>query len=179
MKKLIYILLSLVLITGCTDLSNTPTKKTEEFLKKYQTLDSNVMTDLNKVVEEEVTFSRAQKEKYKTIMKKHYQNITYEIKEDEINGDDAKVTAEIEVTDFRKVINETNTYLQEHTEEFLDELGNYNNSKYNDYRLESLSNAKDKVKYTIDIYLTKVDGKWKVNTPSQDVLDKINGIYNY
>ena len=33
MKKLICILF-LFLLVGCNDLSNTPTKKTEEFLKK-------------------------------------------------------------------------------------------------------------------------------------------------
>ncbi len=179
MRKIIYILVSMFLITGCTNLSNTPTKKTEEFFKKYQTLDNEVIEDLNRVIEEELTFSKEQKDKYRDILKKHYQNITYEIKDDQITGDDAKVTVDIEVTDFNKALDEADNYLKEHGEEFSDDFGNYSLSKYIDYRLDKLKDAKEKVKYTIDIYLTKKDDMWHVNTPDNETLDKINGVYNY
>jgi hypothetical protein len=112
-------------------------------------------------------------------MKKHYQNLIYEIKDEEENGDDAKVTVTIEVTDFKKVLDEVEEYLNEHKEEFNDDFGNYSLSKYIDYRLDKLSEAKETVKYTINIYLTKVDNNWQVNTPNDETLDKINGVYNY
>jgi len=176
MKKTIYIFIALLLI-GCTNLSNTPIKKTEEFLKKYQTLDNEVMIDLSSVVNNELTFSEAQKEEYKKIMKKHYQNMTYEVKEDEIDGDVAEVTVEIEVTDFKRVLEEANIYLQEHPEEFYDDFGNYSITKYNDYKLKKLKEAKGKVKYTIEVELTKINDEWRVNSPDEEILDKINGIY--
>lgn len=179
MKKIIYIFIALFFVVGCSDLSNTPTKKTEEFLKKYQTLDNNVITDLNAVVNDEITFSSEQKEKYKDIMKKHYQNLTYEIKEDVINGNEAIVTVEIEVTDLKKVLEDANAYLKEHPEEFNDDFGNYSLTKYTDYKLEKLKEAKEKVKYTINITLTKTNDEWRVNTASEEIMDKINGIYNY
>ena len=72
MKKLIFLFLSLFLI-GCSDLSNTPTKKAEEFMKKYQTLDSSVINDLNNVVNES-DLNETQRSMYIDIMKKHYQN---------------------------------------------------------------------------------------------------------
>ena len=61
-------------------------------------------------------------------------------------------------------------------EEF-EENGEYSESKYNDYRLEQLKNAKEKVKYTVDFTLTKVDGQWIVDDLSNEIRDKINGMY--
>ena len=73
MKKIIYLVLSILFLSviGCTNLSNTPTKKTEEFLKNYQTLDNSVLTDLNEVVDNDTTLNERQKTMYKDIMKKH------------------------------------------------------------------------------------------------------------
>ena len=149
MKKILYVFLIMVLAVGCNNLSNTPINKTEQMLKKYQMLDNDVMEDLNKTVDSETTFSEAQKTKYKNIMKKHYQNLVYEIKDDTIDGDEAK------------------------------EYGYYIASKYVDYRLEKMSEAKEKVKYTIEIKLTKVNKEWRVDTLSEETLDKINGVYKY
>ena len=61
MKKVILGLLTAILLVGCTDLSNTPTKKVEAFLKKYQSLDHAVLTDLDGVIEQEGIFNEAQK----------------------------------------------------------------------------------------------------------------------
>ena len=46
MKKLI-ILLSIFLLTGCTDILNTPSRKVEEFLGKYQTMDTSIIKELD------------------------------------------------------------------------------------------------------------------------------------
>ena len=174
MKKLV-LLLSLFLI-GC-ELSNTPTKKTEEFLKKYQVLDSAVVTDLDDVVNEDTTLNENQKIMYKDIMKKHYQNLSYQIKDEIVDGNEAVVVVEISVTDFKKVLEETNNYLNNNKEEFDDENGNYSIVKFNDYKLNKLKEAKDKIVYTIEIKLTKENDNWKVNNLSQTDYDKINGVY--
>ena len=179
MKKLLYILSVSLLLIGCMDLSNTPTKKAEIFLKKYQTLDSDVLTDLDNVLDENMDMNVEQKDKYRSIMKKHYQNLTYEIKDETINGDDAIVEVEISVTDFRKVLDEAGSYLNNNQEEFHDEFGNYDISKYTDYRLDRLKEAREKVKYTIELSLTKVNDEWQVNELNDVTLDKINGVFNY
>ena len=89
MKKLVFLILSLLLV-GCNDLSNTPTKKAEEFLKKYQSLDSSVISDLNNAINE-TDLNEEQKKLYVDIMKKHYQNLSYEIKDETMDGDEAVV----------------------------------------------------------------------------------------
>ena len=176
MKKLV-LLLSLFLI-GCSDLSNTPTKKAEEFLKKYQTLDSSVISDLNNVVNES-DLNETQRSMYIDIMKKHYQNLSYEIKDETIDGDEAVVTVEIAVTDFKKVLDEANNYMNNNKEEFNDENGEYSVVKFNDYKLSKLKEAKDKIRYTIEIKLTKINEDWTVDKLDSKTYDKINGVYNY
>lgn len=178
MKKFLWLFV-IFLFIGCTDLSNTPYKKVEDFFKKYQSLDKAVITDLNNVVNEKTELTDSQKEVYKDIMKKHYQNLSYDIKDETINGNDAVVTVEIEVTDFKKVIDEAQNYLSNNVQKFYNGSNVYDINLYNDYLLSKMKEAKDTVKYTLYISLTKKDEKWELNTISDSIYEKINGIYNY
>ena len=93
MKKIILCLLSILLLSGCGEkVFNTPVKKVETFLLNYQTLSIDVVEQLNKVVNEEENFNADQRLAYKELMKKHYQDLTYEIKDEKIDGDKATVT---------------------------------------------------------------------------------------
>ena len=93
MKKIILLsFLFLLFISGCSyqeTMLNTPTKKVEMFFSNYQTLNKSVMDDLDKVVDEEERFNTKQRESYRELMKKHYQSIQYDIKDEKINGDQA------------------------------------------------------------------------------------------
>lgn len=182
MKKLLIICSCLLLLTGCNlgkGMLNTPTKQVEMFLSKYQTLDDDVIKDLNKIVAEEELFNTEQRESYKKIMKKHYQDLVYHIKEEKIDGDKATVTTEIEVTDYSKILSEAELYKTQNKNEFLDDKGEFDNSKFTDYRLKKLKDAKEKVTYTIDFVLTKEDKEWKLNPLSTSDEQKIHGVYNY
>ena len=179
MKKIVIVLITILFMTGCSftkNLDNTPTKKTEALLNNYQTLDSSVLSDLNKVVEQQTSFTDEQKETYKNIIKSNYQKLTYTIKEAVEDGDEAIVTTEIEVVDYTTTLNDAKVYLNEHPEEFETD-GVYDESKYIDYRLEQLKNAKEKVKYTLDFTLTKVDDEWTIDDLTNEIRDKINGTY--
>ena len=50
MKKFLFVFLSLLVlfVTGCGNDMATPTSKVEEFLGKYQSMDSDVLTQLDK-----------------------------------------------------------------------------------------------------------------------------------
>ena len=87
MKKIIVpIILSFILFTGCGEkLNNTPTKQVEMFFMNYQTLNQKVIDDLDNVLKNDNTMTNDQKEKYKEIMKKHYKNLTYDIKDEVVN----------------------------------------------------------------------------------------------
>ena len=87
------------------------------------------------------------------------------------------MTVEITVYDFASVMAEAEDYKNNNIDEFSDESGTFSQSKYIDYVIEQLDKAKEKVKYTLDLGLTKIDDKWKLDGLDSDTEDKILGIY--
>ena len=178
MKKILMII-ALFLVVGCNKLDNTPTKQVEMFFMNYQTLNQKVIDDLDNVLKNDNTMTNDQKEKYKEIMKKHYKNLTYDIKDEVVNGDTAVVTVEIEVYDYSKKKASVDEYVKNHPDEFLDDDNKFSDEKFISYRLSEFENVKDKVKYTLELNLTKIDDKWELNDISSIDEDKILGIYEY
>ena len=94
-SKVLLMVMALFLIVGCGNMMNTPTKKVEEFLSKYQTQDKDVLDQLDDVIKEAGTMNDDQKETYRDLMKKQYQNLSYKIKDETEDGDNATVQVEI------------------------------------------------------------------------------------
>ena len=164
---------------GCdNNLMNTPTKRVETLMNNYITLDKGVLDDLNETLLSETVMTNKQKEEYREIIKKQYQNLAYEIKNETVDGNNATVDVEIEVYNYKKIIDEANTYLTNNQSEFQNETGAVDVEKYNDYKLEQLKNAKDKVKYTLNLTLKKVNDKWTLDNLTDTEISKIHGMYN-
>ena len=180
MKKVFICLLGIFMMftTGCDNIDNNPTKKVEELMGKYQMLDEDVMDDLNRTIDEE-DLTDEQKDRYEKLLKKQYQDLKYTVKDEKIDGDNATVEVEIEVTDYTKVLNDSETYLDEHKDEFNDDNGNYSIEKYTDYKLDNMEKANTKVKYTLELTLTKTDDEWQLDNLTETERQKIHGIYNY
>lgn len=168
MKKIISMFIFLLLLVGCS-LSNTPTSKVEELLSKYQMLDSDIKEGIDTVIDEE-SLTSEQKERYRKIIERQYKNLTYEIKDEKIDGKTAVITTEIEVMDYKKIVNETNdSYLGRN---------DYTVEDYNNAKLNNLEASKDKVTYTIDFEVIKDDnGNWKLSALNNEVIKKIQGMY--
>ena len=120
-----------------------------------------------------------EKQEYVNLWKRHYQGLTYEIKDEVIDGDDATVTAEIEVYDYSNIMTETSNYANEHPELFQDEEGLYSFEMYNDYRIEELKKAEERVTYTIEFRLKKIDKKWILQDLNNEDVLKMSGMYEY
>lgn len=117
-EKILLFIIALTFIVGCNNLMNTPTKKTEEFLNKYQKLDSKVLDQLDGTLDTSYDLNESQKEKYKDAMKRQYKDLVYTIKEETVDGDTATVKVEIEVYDYRKVLDDADSYFKAHPDEF-------------------------------------------------------------
>ena len=176
MKKILMFLIPIFFI-GCGTMSSTPTKKVETFMASYQTLDDKVIEQLEETANAETKFNDEQKREYIALMKQHYQDLTYKIKDEVIDGDEATVVVEIEVTDYTKAMDDAEVYLNEHKEEFNDDNNEYDETSFTTYRLNLLKEAKDKIKYTLNIYLTKVDNEWQINDLTNIDRMKIQGMY--
>ena len=171
MKKIFYIVLSVFILTGCGNMNNTPTKKVEALLSKYQSNDSEVMNDLDNVLLTDSNFTDDERNDYKEFMKKHYQDMTYKIKDESIDGDSATVEVEVTVRNYSNAVNEANDYRLNNSSEF-DE-----NNTFASYRLGKLKDVTDTETYTIVFTLTKTNDEWQVNPLSTDDEDKLNGLY--
>lgn len=177
MKKFILIVITTLVICGCTNLDNTPTKKVESFLNNYQTLNSDVLEDLNNTLDKDTTLSKNMKNKYRDFMKKHYQDLTYEIKDETENGDNASVTAEITVRDYSDVTSNAESYRIDNKDKFTGEDGNYDANLFTQYRLEKLKEVNKVSTYTIVFNLNKKNNEWVLEDLSKEDMSKINGLY--
>ena len=180
-KVLIAFIASIFLLTGCeNNLMNTPTKRVETLLNNYVTLDEKVLKDLDETLLSETVMTEDQKDRYRDILKNQYQHLSYEIKDETIDGDNATVEVEIEVYNYKKIIDEAEGYLTSNPNEFLSEDGTMTDvSKFNDYKLDRLKEAKEKVTYTLNLTLKKIDDKWQLDDLTDTEISKIHGLYDY
>lgn len=179
MKKFLIIVLTIFMLVGCDMVMNNPTKRVENFLNKYQVLDEEVLRQLDTTLNNEEDLTNKQREDYKEVMKKQYKDLTYTIKDEEVNGNIATVKVEIKVYDFNKAMLTADQYLIENPNIFNDETGNVNNELFMDYKIEQMKNTKDTVKYTLEFTLTKSNDKWQLNNVDEVTRQKIHGIYQY
>lgn len=154
MKKIIILLLPILFLLGCENTLNTPTSKVESFFKKYQTLDKNVLLDLDNYIDKNNKLTKKQKEEYKEVLKKQYQNLSYKIKNEEVEKDVSIVETEIEVLDYSRI-----------------------KEKNINKKLDKMKNTEEKKKYELTFYLNKEKGIWKIDSLSEDDYKKINGLY--
>lgn len=170
MKKIIILgsslLVTLLFLVGCS-LANTPSSKVEDLMSKYQRLDADISNGIDDILASE-TFTLEQKERYRKLISDQYKNLTYEIKDEKIDGDLAVVTIQIEVLDYRKAISELNTDLN----------NNYDVLEYNNKKLDKLEKVKDKVSYTLSINVLKDNnGNWNIADLTDVDIKKIQGMY--
>ena len=176
MKKILVLLISIFLITGCNGMMNTPTRRVEEYLGKYQILDSSVLTELDNVVDNS-DYSDDYKEEYKELMIKQYQNLSYKIKNEQTDGDAANVIVELEVFDYNNALTEAEDYIDEHPSEFESDDNETSEEKIDHYKINTMKEVTDKASYTINFSLVKDNKKWVLEKITDSDLEKIHGLY--
>lgn len=187
----------LLVIVGCSNNMSTPANKVEEFLGKYQSMDEEVLQQLDQVIKDDDTMNDDQKDKYKALMEKQYQNLSYKIENEDIQGDSATVDVEIEVLDYATTASKAQEYYKEHKEEIEEKYGEKKEENdtsiedagddvlqaveesvaYINYKLEELETANDTVTYNMTFYLTKEDGEWILQDISDLDRKKLHGLY--
>jgi len=165
-----------MLLTGCG--GNNARGAVESYLKKYRSLDSEVLVDLENTIDKE-NLTEAQREKYRDILKKQYKDLSFEILEEEYDNDVSYVTAKISVYDLYKAQSDASIYLENNQDEFNNDDGVYDPQKYIDYKLDRMKDMTDRVDYTIVFTVTKENDKYVVEQPTENDLLKIHGVYNY
>ena len=164
MKKIILTIIILISIalTGCS-IANTPTAQVEGLLSNYQRLDKNITINYADLAGNDDLSSDLQNE-YNDLIKDQYQSMSYEVKEEIVDGDTATVTTSIKVKDYKKIINKYNK-------------NEYQTNEYHNLIVDALKDAKETVTYTIDFTLTKdSEGDWQVDDLTNEMKEKLLGI---
>lgn len=181
MKKVYKLLLVVgicLVLAGCGCMKKTAKGAVQDYLNQYKNLSSNVISSMDDVVNDE-NLTDSQKEKYRDILKRQYQDLKYEITSEKYDGDNATVEVKITVYDLYKVQKDANNYLTNSGDEFK-ENGVYSNDLFMNYKLDKMKKVTDTVEYNITFNVTKDDkGNYKVNDLSNSDLEKIHGVYNY
>ena len=182
MKK-IFLYLLLVLgcfsLTGCNTLMNTPTKKVEKLLSMYQTKDRKVLEQLDTVLLSETLLDNDLKERYRELMKKQYGELSYQVKDETIDGNQAVVEVAIEVYDYNSAIDALENNLINDNSNYVDDNGNLLTSVYNEEKIRLMENVKSRVTYTINFTVSKIEDEWIVDDLTETERMKLHGLYAY
>lgn len=174
--KVVLIVLSVFLLAACFKNMN-PSERVEDLMNRYVKNDPSIISELNEYISKQ-DLTDKQKERYKNIIKDEYSTIKFKVKDEKIDGDEARVEVEIEVKDLYKASFNAGEYLKSNRDEFIKDSV-FSEEAFIDYRLKMMEETEDTVKYTIYIDLLNVDGIWTVETIDEETLEKIHGIYNY
>ena len=92
---------------------------------------------------------------------------------------DVKDTTKDVVDDVKDAARDVVEGTKDVAEDAKDKVTGTFDSKYVEYRLGKLKEAKDRVKYTIDFKLTKVNNIWTINDIDDVTRQKIHGLYEH
>ena len=165
MKRIIVLIIVLFLVVGC-GVSNTPTAKVEEVLMKYQRLDNDINNGINEVISAE-NLTEDHAKRYRDLLVKQYKNLLYDIKNELINGNQATVSVQVEVYDYKNAISD-----------MVFDSSIYTKEAYDEEKLNRLEGVTGKVNYLLDLTLTKdSEGVWHLSALTNDEIKKIQGMY--
>ena len=163
--KKISLIFVLFLLVGCS-INNSPSSRVEDLMMKYQIVDDDISSGIDDIMVLQ-NLTENHKDRYRKLLEKQYKNLSYNIKDELIDGDNATVLTEIEVLDYKKSIADLTFDSTIYTKE-----------SYDSEKLSRLENVKDKVKYTLEIKLNKdKDGVWRILPLSNEDIRKIQGMY--
>jgi len=165
MKKIFLLFVFTFLFVGCS-MSNTPKSLVDDLFTKYLSLDSDIDDGIENVLNEQ-NLTEEHRVRYRKLLETQYKNLSYEIKDEVVDGDVATETVLIEVIDYKRAIGDLTFDSTLYTKESFDEE-----------KLNRLENASDKVTYTLELTLNKdKDGNWHLSSLTNEQIKKIQGMY--
>ena len=170
MKKIIFLIIScLFLFSGCVNQSCP--QIVEDYLNKFKNHNEEVLKSLDILISYE-NLGKEEQDQYRIIMRRQYHDLQYKTVAEYYNGNEAKITEEIEVYDYLSSKRRAKEYFEEHRDTMT-------TLEYKKLQLDSMYQEKNRIKYTIEFELHYEDDTWKLVSPNYVVLQKIHGIYEY
>lgn len=173
MKKIAFSFFIIILfsITGCTSNMTEPTTVVENYFSSYQNLDKHIINKIDETIADKEELTKEQKEMYKDIIERQFQNLSYKITNEEVYKTKAVVEVEIEVLDYHTSLLKSKEYYENNKNKLKTQ------KQYNDYKLKKLKTVQEKRKYDLIINLTKNENIWTIDEPSNIDKEKLYGLY--
>ncbi len=128
MKKYIIIVITILFLCACS-MKGAPSLKVSEYLNGYNSLSEAVIGDMETAIQAE-NLTTENTSLYREVLMKQYQNLKYDIVEENIEGNTAEVKVKITVYDLHNSKVESENYMNEHQDEFLNEENIFDEEKY-------------------------------------------------
>ncbi len=152
--------------------NNTPESLTKDYLEKYIKLDKTVVDDISYPFADNL--SDLQKERYTGLVKMKYEQIGYEIIEEEsqVNENDANISVSVTSVDIKGAYEKATTYVDSHKDLFQSV------DKEIEYKLDTISKSNNQETYTIVFNFYKDNnGKWQMTDLVEADVNKIKGLF--
>lgn len=175
MRKIIILFIFIIILVGCS--RKNVSLIVSDYIDLYKNLDTRIMDELDKFIDCK-DISLENKELYKNAIIRGYNNIDYEIVNETYKGEYAYVNVKLTVLDLYKSQKESLNYLNNNVNTFSDD-GVYKSSLFTNYKLKRMLDTDDKITYHAEFKLLNNGNKWELVQPSEEVLEKLHGIYNY
>lgn len=175
MRKIIIILLFVMILVGCS--RKSVSLIVSDYIDLYKNLDNRIMDELDKFIDSK-DISLENRELYKEAIIRGYESIDYEIVNETYKGEYAYVNVKLTVLDLYKSQKESLDYLNNNVNLFS-ENGVYKSSLYTSYKLNEMLNTDEKITYHAEFKLLNNGNSWELVQPSEEVLEKLHGIYDY
>lgn len=146
----------------------TPIDLTKDYMNRYKNCDKEVVSEIQYPFEDELT--KAQKAKYKEIIKSQYMALDYEITEETVGEIDAVIKVEFNVLDYKASYDKATSYLSLYGKDKTEE-------QKNDYKISEMEHTQEKEKYSIEFTFQKLDGEWQMIDLTKADLEKLQGIF--
>lgn len=175
MRKLIIILLFIMILVGCS--KKSVSLIVSDYIDLYKNLDNRIIDELDRFIDSK-DISLENKKLYKEAIIRGYESIDYEIVNETYKGEYAYVNVKLTVLDLYKSQKDSLEYLNNNIDLFS-ENGVYKSSLYTNYKLNEMLNAVEKITYHAEFKLLNNGDSWELVQPSEEVLEKLHGIYDY
>ena len=171
---IIGIVIAIILVVSSNVKSNSIEGLTKAYMKKYQTLDKEVVSKIKYEFDDKLT--PEQKQKYRSIIENQYEELKYEIVEVKESGVTGEVVIRFTVYDLASAMEQANSYIAVYGDKFKKD-GKFDEYAAIDYKLEMLDEVETKVDYTITFNFYKEDGTWTMDEVVESDLKKIRGTF--
>ena len=168
MKRILFVLfLFSFIIIGCDNTMNTPVNRVNLLFRQYQTLNKEVLIDLDISIKNDKNLNKYEKEEYKKLFIKQYQNLSYKIKKEDIRNNLAFVEVEIEVLDYKSALSKA-------TQKYME--NDKSCKSLTKCKIKELKKVNDKKKYDLLLTVEKKDSLWNIVELTNEDIKKIHGI---